>query len=192
MQLTKNTIASILAFTATATAAPFTARDTLQPWQVSGVAVFSPSGRPGQYPWPTITANVTDPNEILLGTAEDGTPVTLPAGSVAANCEAKWLTGTEPTNHFWPCDASGEGDGYWFMEVVAGANGFSSTNFDLKFTRVAQTLYRGSSYTKKFEGEGHFEIGQNLGGSCGGSGVCFWGLKPENSPFPVQQEEVAA
>ena len=42
----------------------------------------TPSGRPGSYPWASITANVTNPNEIDLGTAEsDGSQVIVPAGS---------------------------------------------------------------------------------------------------------------
>ncbi|KAF2798907.1 hypothetical protein K505DRAFT_321537 [Melanomma pulvis-pyrius CBS 109.77] len=185
-------LASILAFSAAATAAPVAERQTtLSPWQVTGVAIFTPSGRPGTYPWPTITANVTDPNALVLGTSPaDGSEVSLPAGGLAINCQAKWLSGTEPTNHIWPCDAAG--DGYWALEVLPGTSGFTSTNFDLKFTRVAETLYLGSSYKKTFAGQGHFSLDTNLGGQCGGSGVCFWGLKAGSNPVLVQQAEVAA
>jgi hypothetical protein len=189
-----NTIATtILAFAASsAFAAPVVERQAaLQPWQVNTVSSFNPSGRPGQYPWSSIRVELTDPNEIQLGTSPDGQAVTLPAGNTALNCEAKYFTSGTPLTfgHRWPCDNDGKGEGYWYFEVNQ-ASGSSSGNFDLKITRVAEVLFQGSSYSKTFVGTGHFEVGQNLAGSCGGSGVCSWGLKPELKPFPVQQTEV--
>jgi hypothetical protein len=186
-------LASILAFSAAATAVPLVERQTtLAPWKVTGVAIGTPAGRPGSYPWATITANVTDPNAIVLGTSPEGDEVSLPAGALAVNCQAKWFTAddtTEPTNHIWPCDPSGEGDGYWTLEVV-DTPGWSTTNLDLKFTRVADTIYRGSEYKKTFTATGHFEIGKNLGGQCGSSGVCYWGLKAGSNPVSIQPTEV--
>lgn len=186
------TVASILALAASSVAAPATIQerqDTLQPWQLSGITSFSPSGRPGSYPWLNIVANLADPNSLTLGTGSDGNPVTVPANNPAANCTAKWIRGSSPLNHSWPCDASG--DGYWVMEFVDNGE-FQYTNFDVKFTRVAETIYLGSAYKKTFVGTGHFEVGKNMAGSCGGSGVCSWGLKPENSPTAIQQSEVTA
>tara|TARA_R110002003_G_scaffold41_12_gene2937 strand:+ start:16432 stop:16746 length:315 start_codon:yes stop_codon:yes gene_type:complete len=88
MRFTTTSLAAILAFTASASASPLQARQsTLQDFQVTGVAVFTPSGRPESYPWATITANVTDPNEINLGPASsDGTDVIVPAGSKGVVC----------------------------------------------------------------------------------------------------------
>jgi hypothetical protein len=77
-------LAATLAFTSSTTASPLTSQKntTLQDWQVSGVSVFTPSGRPGSYPWASITANVTDPNEYNLGPAKsDGSNVIVPGGS---------------------------------------------------------------------------------------------------------------
>jgi hypothetical protein len=43
-------LASILAFSAAATAAPLVERQTaLSPWQVTGLAINTPSGRPGSW-----------------------------------------------------------------------------------------------------------------------------------------------
>ncbi|KAF2740958.1 hypothetical protein EJ04DRAFT_111426 [Polyplosphaeria fusca] len=189
---TKSALLSFLAVASIASAAPTEKRADLQPWQITSAGSFSPSGRPGSYPWLTITSNITDPNEITLGKSEsDGSDVTVPAGNVGGNCQAKWLMGTSPLDHAWPCDPSG--DGWWIMEVVKGDNGdFSTTNFGLKFTRVAEVLYQGSRYSKKFEGTAQLKVGDNMSGTCGGSGVCSWGLKAESKPLLVEQKEVSA
>lgn len=83
MQFTAAIATAVLAFASSAVAAPLEARQAaLENWKVTGVASNTPSGRPGSYPWATITASVTDPNEINLGPAKsDGTDVIVPAGS---------------------------------------------------------------------------------------------------------------
>jgi hypothetical protein len=87
MQYTTSTLAAILAVTSCATATPLQARqDTLKDWQVTRAGSYTPSGRPGSYPWATITANITDPNQLTLGTSSDGKPVTVPAGSQGIVC----------------------------------------------------------------------------------------------------------
>jgi len=88
MYFATHTIAAVLAFTSFAAATPLQARqNTLQEWQVTSVNSHTPSGRPGSYPWSTITANITDPNALNLGTSEsDGTAVIVPAGSQGIVC----------------------------------------------------------------------------------------------------------
>jgi hypothetical protein len=83
MQFTQTAFTAVLAIASSAAASPLAARQTvLQNFQVSSVSSYSPSGRPGSYPWAQITAEVTDPNEINLGTAEsDGSDVIVPGGS---------------------------------------------------------------------------------------------------------------
>jgi hypothetical protein len=72
------------------------------------------------------------------------------------------------------------------MNVLAGSSaGFGSSNFGLRFTHVVDLLYQGSEYTASYEAEGHFEVGDNLAGVCGGSGVCSWGLKEGSNPVEV-------
>jgi hypothetical protein len=87
MQLTRSTLVAILAVTSCAIASPLQARqDTLKDWQVTSAISHTPSGRPGSYPWATITANITDPNQLTLGTSSDGKPVTVPAGTQGIVC----------------------------------------------------------------------------------------------------------
>jgi hypothetical protein len=90
MQFTQTAFAAVLAFASSAAASPLAARQTaLQNWQVSRISVGTPSGRPGSYPWASITADVTDPNEISLGTAtSDGSNVTVPGGSQGLVCSS--------------------------------------------------------------------------------------------------------
>jgi hypothetical protein len=76
------------------------------------------------------------------------------------------------------------------MNVLAGSSGFATGDFNLKFTHVADLVYRGEQFTESFEAEGHFAVGENLSGSCGGSGVCSWGLKDANTPFEIAVTKV--
>ena len=76
------------------------------------------------------------------------------------------------------------------MRVLEGDDGFAPGNFNLKFTHVADLVYRGSQYTASYEAEGHFAVGDNLAGSCGGSGVCGWGLAPGKNPVPIAATKV--
>ncbi|RYN76785.1 hypothetical protein AA0120_g11659 [Alternaria tenuissima] len=191
MQFTQTAFAAILAIASSAAASPLAARQaTLQDFQVNKVTSYSPSGRPGSYPWAQITASVTDPNEINLGTSQsDGSNVTVPAGSQGLDCKAQWYTkGESPLDRTWPCDATS--NGYWIMNVLAGSSGFATGDFNLKFTHVADLVYRGEQFTESFEAEGHFAVGENLSGSCGGSGICTWGLKSANTPFEIAVTKV--
>ncbi|KAF1917047.1 cell death in tomato 1 [Ampelomyces quisqualis] len=194
MQFTTTALAASLAFTSAVAASLLEARQnaTLKDWEVTSAGSFTPSGRPGSYPWVTITANITDPNEINLGEAEsDGKPVTVPAGSKGVNCIAKYFTKNResPLGRTWPCDSI-EG-GYWTMEVLAGSLGsYSPNNFKLKFRHVADLIYQGAQYTTSFEAEGSFEVGKNLKGTCGGSGVCSWGLPEGQRPFHITPGKV--
>jgi hypothetical protein len=104
------------------------------------------------------------------------------------NCLAKYFSpGENPLGRTWPCDPSSDSKGYWTMEVLAGSTGsYSSTDFKLKFKHVADVLYHGSEYKASFEAQGSFKVGDNLKGTCGGSGVCSWGLPAEKSPFAIK------
>jgi hypothetical protein len=82
MYLSTTILAAALALISSTTASPLESRQnpTSKKWEVFGVAVGTPSGRPGSYPWASITANVTDPNAYNLG------PVTVPGGSQGIVC----------------------------------------------------------------------------------------------------------
>jgi hypothetical protein len=90
MHFTQTAFAAVLAIASSAAASPLAARQSaLQDFQVTSVSSYSPSGRPGSYPWAQITASVTDPNEINLGTSQsDGSNVTVPAGSQGLVCSS--------------------------------------------------------------------------------------------------------
>ncbi|KAF1943127.1 cell death in tomato 1 [Clathrospora elynae] len=187
MRFATAALAAVMAFTSSITASPLEIRAAkLKDWQVTGVGSGSPSGRPGSYPWASITANVTDPNAYNLGTASsDGSAVIISAGSQGINCKAQWFIKNEetPLGRTWPCDPAA--NGYWVMRVLDGGNGFGTGVFNLTFTHVLDVLYLGEEYTASYVATGHFEVGKNMAGTCGGSGVCNWGLKPENNPFPI-------
>jgi hypothetical protein len=77
------------------------------------------------------------------------------------------------------------------MTVLPGSAGkYLSSDFDLKFTHVADLIYQGKQYTASYEAEGRFTVGQNLRGTCGGSGVCSWGLQEEKKPFAIKAKKV--
>lgn len=200
MQFTTTTLAAILAFTSTTVSSPLvTSQAALEDWQLTELNIGVPSGRVGSYPWATITAQITDPNVLDVGTAQsDGSTVTAPAGSKGLvtlslslsprrppifrhinsspqNCQAKYFTkGENPLDHTWPCDAVP--NGYWTMQILPGSEGtYKPTNFKAKFTHVAEVTYKGEGLTASFEGE--VGINGQLSGQCGGSGVCGWQLK---------------
>ena len=75
--------------------------------------------------------------------------------------------------------------------MLEGSAGFSSTDFKLKFSHVPDILYQGGRYTATYEATGSFKVGDNLSGTCGGSGVCSWGLAPGHNPVLVTPSKVA-
>lgn len=77
------------------------------------------------------------------------------------------------------------------MQVQPGTSGqYAAGDFNLKFTHVADVLYRGAQYTATFEAEGNFRVGTNMEGSCGGSGVCGWSLKASSKPALLKAKKV--
>ncbi|CAN9332683.1 unnamed protein product [Alternaria alternata] len=157
MHFTQTAFAAVLAIASSAAASPLAARQsTLQDFQVT-----------------SITASVTDPNEINLGTSQsDGSNVTVPAGSQGLNCKAQWYTkGESPLDRTWPCDATSKG--YWVMNVLEGSSGFATGNFNLKFTHVADLVYRGEAVHGVVRG----------GGTLCGWGEPFWKLWWKRSLF---------
>jgi hypothetical protein len=55
---------------------------------------------------------------------------------------------------------------------------------------VADVLYQGSEYKATYEATGHFAVGDNLKGTCGGSGVCNWSLGDDKKPFLITPKKV--
>ncbi|KAH7116822.1 hypothetical protein B0J11DRAFT_537643 [Dendryphion nanum] len=183
---------TILAYTASTTAAPLEERQTSQSWQITSFSAFTPSLRPGQYPWATIQVTIEDPNTINVGTDAQGNPVNI-GPSTGANCRALYYAPDQGSvlGPKWPCDNDGKGEGWWYFEVVPPTTGsLGARAFNLKFTHVAEKIALGNAFKKTFQGTANLDTGVNVQQVCGGSGVCSWGLKAENNPFAVQQTEI--
>lgn len=45
----------------------------------------------------------------------------------------------------------------------------------------------GNEVTKAFTGGDHFKVGDNMSGTCGGSGVCNWSVK--TTPYDIDQTQ---
>ncbi|KAF2130980.1 hypothetical protein P153DRAFT_287827 [Dothidotthia symphoricarpi CBS 119687] len=184
MQFSSSLLIAIVALMSSATASPIKARQAaLEDWQVTTVGVNVPSGRPGNYPWATITAVITDPNQYNLGNSSyNGTPVIVPSGSQGFDCKAEWFIDS-PVGRAWPCKSSSYATGYWYMHVLEGDDGqFSPSNFKLQFTHMLNLVVYGQQFRATIRGQTLFKVGVNMGGTCGGSGVCGWGLKAESKP----------
>ena len=72
------------------------------------------------------------------------------------------------------------------MREATGNYTSATENLDIVFTHVDNVTVINQVYTKVFVGQAHFEIGDNMSGVCGASGVCSWGLKP-NTTVAIKQ-----
>ena len=139
----------------------------LQPWQISQLTTFSPSGRPGSSPWSIIDITISDPNDH---------PV------VPTNCTAKWTFEEPPYNRIERCTEVPGAE--WSFEMVKSESEQASPTMDfvLRFTLVREH--------ETYLGVAKFVIGDNMRGLCSASGVCSFGLKEEMTPFLVNQARV--
>ncbi|KAH6839539.1 hypothetical protein B0I37DRAFT_408946 [Chaetomium sp. MPI-CAGE-AT-0009] len=175
----------------------------LTPWQITRLSTHSPSGYPSTHPYSRLAFTISDPNTIVLGTTHFGSAGFAPT---SANCTVWWLahdSEPDPREGGWvntcgesEATAGGGGlvvQGKWTFEVVEGSGGGGgvTTDFGVRVRlEEAVTLSKGSVVKLRFEGEAAFRVGGNMAGSCGGSGVCNWGLKKEDVPVLVKQELV--
>ncbi|KAF2639173.1 hypothetical protein P280DRAFT_470568 [Massarina eburnea CBS 473.64] len=183
------TLTAAIALASTALAAPTLAPrdDTLTPWNLTRAIISTPSGRPGERLWATITVNVTDSNTLNLGTGTDGVAVTA-GPSEGLNCKATFLPTEGPWNRSWPCDPNGKQEGYWTMNLKeAPAEGTFRAGYELVLKHVADVPYNGARFHKEYEGSLLLRVGEYLTGTCGGSGACSWGLK---AAMEVRQSEI--
>ena len=174
---------------------------TLLPWTIPHLGTHSPSGYPANHPYSTLGFTVSDPNTITLGSTRFG-DASLPASTV--NCTVAWLgyssAGDDnPRDGGWttPCgggglDQVGGAQGRWSFRVVNGTavagGGGLTTDFGVVVAREQAVILAGGGVVRaRFEGTALFRVGAdgNMGGSCGGSGVCNWGLKGEAAPVVV-------
>ncbi|KAI0138051.1 hypothetical protein F4776DRAFT_663183 [Hypoxylon sp. NC0597] len=167
----------------------------LEPWQVTKLSTFSPSGRPGSSPYAFLRANITNSNSIPVGPGVSFDPS-------SANCTVQWVWyEEEPYGRTVECDAaevepSGSGSSSiskWTIEILKANSSYPSPTEDMnvKFTLATNVTVDGNEYYKVLEGTQHFNVGGNMRGVCGGSGVCSWALKEENTPALIQPTVVA-
>ncbi|KAI0897351.1 hypothetical protein F4806DRAFT_396261 [Annulohypoxylon nitens] len=142
----------------------------LEPWQITKLSTFSPSGRPGSSNnQAQLWANITNPSPIPAGAG-----ATFDASS--ASCIVNWTYIEEdPYGITYACNTTEPQSlsSSWTIEVLEANNTAPSptTNMDVKFTLTTKLTVDGNEYSKILTGRQHFQVGQNLAGNCGGSGV---------------------
>ncbi|KAI0009537.1 hypothetical protein F4779DRAFT_369665 [Xylariaceae sp. FL0662B] len=168
----------------------------LEPWQVMKLSTFSPSGRPGNSPLAHLWANITSPGSVPAGSG-------VSFDQSSANCTVDWVWGDEkPYSLIYECattvTATAEADSSrssskWTIEILEADSGYFSPteNIAVKFTLTNNLTIDGDEFYKVLVGIQHFEVGENMRGSCGGSGVCSWELREEDNPVLVQPTVVA-
>ncbi|KAL7621328.1 hypothetical protein AAE478_008649 [Parahypoxylon ruwenzoriense] len=165
-----------------------------QPWKVTKMSSFSPSGRPGSSTTAWIQATISSPGSVPAGPQEGGN-ATATFDASTANCTAEWEFAEEqPFGRTYDCvtvsPVSSSGSvSTWSLEIQEGGGDWVSPtgNFNATFTlKTNLTTPDGDSYYKVLVGTQHFAVGDNMRGSCGGSGVCSWYLMEESNPVLIQ------
>jgi hypothetical protein len=144
---------------------------TLQPWQITDLYTWSPSGRPGSSMWAYMGFTITDPNTIDAG------PIAAPPFDASyppstANCSAEWqwYPSESPAGKVWRCTNTQYGP--WTFELGEGA---TTEGFNLTVHRKEGMVNSLDTFTRTFVAKKEFAVGKNMRGTCGGSGVCSWG-----------------
>jgi len=185
--LSRHIIPALTRLLPLAIAATIGPNDTPVPWEISSLATFSPSGRPGSSPYSILNITITDPNTTAAGPAHRGTAVFPPTTAV---CNATFVGEAPPWGRALNCSETSYG--HWSFEMLEPAeNPSATTNFDVRFTHVSNVTVIGQVFTKVYVAREHFEVGKNMGGICGASGVCSFGLKEEERPVLVNQTLVS-
>ncbi|KAK1760042.1 hypothetical protein QBC47DRAFT_291098 [Echria macrotheca] len=154
--------------------------NTLQPWEVTTVNTFSPSGRPGNPPYSYLYVSISDPNTIPTGFNVRGD---LSFPPIAANCTVMWNAyAEEPFGWVSPCPDTHFQSGRWTVEIQpqnrTGYGPSATRDFKLRFVLERSMIVNNGILSKTFVGVGAFSrADNNLDLVCGASGVCSSGLK---------------
>ncbi|KAI0139348.1 hypothetical protein GGR57DRAFT_496201 [Xylariaceae sp. FL1272] len=147
------------------------------PWQVIKLSTYSPSGRPNTSPDYYVSAAIRNPDPSKGDAASD----------VEVDCKATWQYPDLPYNKSFDCVlADGTVSSWsWSMEPIQAnsTSASSTTNFVLAFQAISNTATSGESIV--WAGTQSFAVGDNLQGTCAGSGFCSWALKPEKTPVLI-------
>jgi hypothetical protein len=183
---------------AAASTLPSNSSTSLQPWRINDVYTYSPSGSPGNPPYSTFTANITNPNAIPLPATRWGV-VSFPP--TTAICSTKWIqifgsNNESPFDRVIQCEAAGFGEGKWMMEIKranrTGHGPSSSTDFTLQFTMEESMVLDEGAIRLKYVGSLGFSTKENLVYVCAGSGFCKSWLDKDKGPqlvVPVVEVE---
>ncbi|KAH6612256.1 hypothetical protein B0J18DRAFT_470373 [Chaetomium sp. MPI-SDFR-AT-0129] len=178
----------------TASTLPTINTAALLPWHLTALSTSSPPGMPAVHPYSHLFFTIADPNTITLGTTHFGDAGFPPS---AVNCSVWWMSfGDDPrdTGVENACDAMLPGvRGKWTFTVVEGRDPTRGVTTDVGLRiglEEAVSLETGGAVSVRFEGEVVLSVGEEMAGTCGGSGVCSWGLKGELVPVLVQQRLV--
>ncbi|KAI2629045.1 hypothetical protein GGS21DRAFT_527193 [Xylaria nigripes] len=162
---------------------------SLSPWQVTTVNTFRPSGLPNNSPYSYNKAYITNPDP-----TQNSTDPNLTQGRVY--CELIWLEPDVLYNRVLSCtivDTDAATHWAWTVELLKGNSTHPDplSSFDLRW-RAVSTSYMPDppDYVQLWTGTGHFQSGDNLLYSCGGSAVCSASLKPESIPVLVDVASV--
>ncbi|KAI1379695.1 hypothetical protein F4677DRAFT_290840 [Hypoxylon crocopeplum] len=159
---------------------------SMQSWRVTRLSTYSPSGRPGSSPIAHLWATITNPDPVPASPAG-----TSPTGSTA-NCTVDWDFASErPYGRAVECvteQRPGASVSAWTIELFEANSTWASPteNVDVRFTLSRNLTVDGVENDKVFVGTQHFEVGDNMRGTCGGSGVCSWELRQENIPVLIE------
>ncbi|EAQ85478.1 predicted protein [Chaetomium globosum CBS 148.51] len=143
------------------------ANPDLKPWLISHLSTFSPPDREGSSPWSVINITIVDPNGMI---------------SNPTICATKWTFEEPPYDKVNACSDIPGGQWSFAMLESDSANPSPTTDFKVRFE-----LKKGGEV---FEGTEGFKVGDNMSGLCSAGGVCSFGLKEENTPFPVVQAKI--
>lgn len=174
-------LASLLALANSAVTRPWLNKDLEppSPWQVTRLSTAQPSGRPGSSPFAHIFANITNPSPIHAGPG-----ASFDASS--ANCTVDWVLGTaQPYGIVYECttaaapttgnqqSSASASSAKWTVEILeTDPSLYAPTEkLDVRFTLTSDLTVDGRAYSKVLAATRHFEVGDNMRGICGGSGV---------------------
>lgn len=160
-------LSHIIPFTVSGLASLTLADPDLKPWQISHLSTFSPPNREGSSPWSLINITIADPNGLIVN---------------PAICVTKWTFEEPPYDKVNACSDIPGGQWSFAMLEADSTNPSPTTDFRVRFE-----LKKGDEV---FEGTEGFKVGDNMSGLCSAGGVCSFGLKEENTPFPVIQRRV--
>jgi len=175
----------------------------LLPWEVTYLKTWSPSGRPGTYPFSHIELTIRDPNNLTLGWFYGDRRIGW--GPSSANCSLKWLRDIIPSEGYnesigyldkpFACHPT---NGVWEVSYLPTTK-YPLSQFNLKFAAwFVVVLKTGGLELFRWEGEGRFasgfrgiyKEGDNMGGGGSSSGGSSYTLRPEYTPVKIQQHLV--